>query len=80
MLSAEDGEDFWLRKHYFQSHFELVDQFVSPSEFLRQRYIAWGLQPEQIVVIENGQSASRRWRRAAGRGRNAQPLRILRPD
>ncbi|RZT97610.1 glycosyltransferase family 4 protein [Rivibacter subsaxonicus] len=50
------AEDFWLRKHYFQSHFELVDQFVSPSEFLRQRYIAWGLKPEQIVVIENGQS------------------------
>lgn len=50
------AEDFWLRKHYFQSHFELVDQFVSPSEFLRQRYIDWGLAPEKIVVIENGQS------------------------
>jgi glycosyltransferase involved in cell wall biosynthesis len=50
------AEDFWLRKHYFQSYFALVDQFVSPSEFLRQRYIAWGLKPEQIVVIENGQS------------------------
>jgi glycosyltransferase involved in cell wall biosynthesis len=49
------AEDFWLRKHYFQSHFALVDQFVSPSEFLRQRYIKWGLKPEQIVVIENGQ-------------------------
>ena len=49
------AEDFWLRKHYFQSHFALVDRFVSPSEFLRQRYIAWGLKPEQIVVIENGQ-------------------------
>jgi glycosyltransferase involved in cell wall biosynthesis len=49
-------EDFWLRKHYFQSHFALVDQFVSPSEFLRQRYIQWGLKPEQIEVIENGQS------------------------
>jgi glycosyltransferase involved in cell wall biosynthesis len=50
------AEDFWLRKHYFQSHFKLVDQFVSPSEFLRQRYIDWGLSPEKIVVIENGQS------------------------
>lgn len=50
------AEDFWLRKHYFQSHFALVDQFVSPSEFLRQRYIAWGLKSGQIVVIENGQS------------------------
>lgn len=38
-------------------HFGLVDQFVSPSEFLRQRYIDWGLPAENIVVIENGQSA-----------------------
>ena len=50
------AEDFWLRKHYFQSHFAYIDQFVSPSEFLRQRYIQWGLKPEKIVVIENGQS------------------------
>lgn len=50
------AEDFWLRKHYFQSHFKLVDGFISPSEFLRQRYIQWGLKPEQIIVIENGHS------------------------
>ncbi|MEG1680751.1 MAG: glycosyltransferase, partial [Stenotrophomonas sp.] len=49
-------EDFWLRKHTFMKHFALVDQFVSPSEFLRQRYIAWGIAPDKIVVIENGQS------------------------
>jgi glycosyltransferase involved in cell wall biosynthesis len=52
----QTAEDFWMRKHYFQSHFKLVDQFVSPSEFLRERYIKWGLKPEQIVVIENGQA------------------------
>ncbi len=49
-------EDFWLRKHYFMGHFDLVDQFVSPSEFLRQRYIDWGLRPDRITVIENGQA------------------------
>ena len=49
-------EDFWLREHFIKSHFALVDQFVSPSEFLRQRYIAWGLPAEKIAVIENGQS------------------------
>ena len=52
----KSAEDFWMRKHYFMKHFELVDQFVSPSEFLRQRYIAWGLPADKIVVIENGQS------------------------
>jgi glycosyltransferase involved in cell wall biosynthesis len=49
-------EDFWLRQHYFMSHFEGVDRFVSPSEFLRQRYIDWGLHPDKITVIENGQA------------------------
>jgi glycosyltransferase involved in cell wall biosynthesis len=50
------AEDFWLRKHYFENHFKLVDGFVAPSEFLRQRYIEWGLHPDRIVVIENGQA------------------------
>jgi len=48
------SEDFWLRKHYFQSYFELVDGFIAPSEFLRGRYIQWGIAPQRIVVIENG--------------------------
>ncbi len=49
-------EDFWLRKHRYRSFFRLVDQFVAPSDFLRQRYIDWGIPPEQIVTIENGQA------------------------
>lgn len=53
---SKTPEDFWLRKQYFQRHFEFVDQFIAPSEFLRQRYIDWGLDSEQIVVIENGQA------------------------
>ena len=50
------AEDFWLRKHFFMSHFDLVDGFISPSEFLRQRYIDWGIASHRIVVIENGQT------------------------
>jgi glycosyltransferase involved in cell wall biosynthesis len=48
-------QDFWLRKHYIQKNFEYADAFVAPSEFLRQRYIDWGIPAEHIVVIENGQ-------------------------
>ena len=47
-------EDFFLRERYIKSFFDLVDHFVSPSAFLRDRYIAWGLDPERISVIENG--------------------------
>lgn len=49
------AEDFWLRKHFFQSYFSLIDGFTAPSEFLRGRYVDWGIPPEKIVVIENGQ-------------------------
>ncbi|MBV9289935.1 MAG: glycosyltransferase family 4 protein [Hyphomicrobiales bacterium] len=48
-------QDFWLRKHYIQQNFEFADAFVAPSEFLRQRYVEWGIPAEHIVVIENGQ-------------------------
>ncbi|POR40313.1 glycosyltransferase family 4 protein [Methylobacterium sp. V23] len=48
-------EDFWLRKRYLQKHFALVDHFISPSEFLRRRYITWGVDEDRISVIENGQ-------------------------
>jgi glycosyltransferase involved in cell wall biosynthesis len=47
-------EDFFLRERYIKSFFDLVDHFVSPSAFLRERYIAWGLDPQRISVIENG--------------------------
>ncbi|WP_029041485.1 glycosyltransferase [Cucumibacter marinus] len=48
-------EDFWLRKNFIQRNFDWVDGFVAPSEFLRQRYIDWGIAPERITTIENGQ-------------------------
>ena len=49
-------EDFWLREHFIKSHFALVDHFVAPSAFLKQRYVSWGLPETKISVIENGQS------------------------
>ena len=48
-------EDFWLRRHYIQRHFEAVDMFVSPSQFLLDRYVEWGVPNNAICVIENGQ-------------------------
>ena len=49
------AEEFWLRKNYFKRHFDLIDGFISPSEFLRHRYIQWGIKEDDIIVIENGQ-------------------------
>lgn len=50
----KSGEDFWLRKRRFMHYFSLVDAFFAPSEFLRQRYIDWGLPAEKIHAVENG--------------------------
>jgi glycosyltransferase involved in cell wall biosynthesis len=46
--------DFFLRKRFAQAHFENVDLFISPSQFLRQRYLDWGMPPEKIIWEENG--------------------------
>jgi glycosyltransferase involved in cell wall biosynthesis len=46
-------EEFWLRKDYITQVFDKIHTFVCPSEFLRQRYISWGIDPRKIVTIEN---------------------------
>lgn len=48
-------EALWLRKRHIQNHFDLIDGFIAPSDFLRDRYIAWGLPQEKITVLENAQ-------------------------
>jgi glycosyltransferase involved in cell wall biosynthesis len=48
------ASEFFLRETFIKSHFDKVDLFIAPSEFLRRRYVAWGLPEWQIVVLENG--------------------------
>ena len=52
------AQDFFMRETFVKSFFSLVDVFVCPSQFLRDRYVAWGLPPEKMVVLENGQPLS----------------------
>jgi len=47
--------DFFLRKQYYQRMFKVVDKFISPSYFLLNRYVEWGIPADDIVMIENGQ-------------------------
>jgi glycosyltransferase involved in cell wall biosynthesis len=46
-------QDFFLRKEYFHHFFNYVDRFVAPSQFLADRYIAWGLPASKVTVLEN---------------------------
>ncbi|MFC0389177.1 glycosyltransferase family 4 protein [Muricoccus vinaceus] len=47
-------QDFFLRELFIKRFFRMVDHFISPSQFLADRYIAWGIAPSRITVIENG--------------------------
>ena len=50
-------DKFVLREKHLKSMLSLVDQFISPSHFLRERYIAWGLPADKITVLRNGRPA-----------------------
>ncbi|MBE7213942.1 glycosyltransferase [Shewanella benthica] len=54
-LPTKSPGDLFLRKEYIMQQFDLIDQFISPSQFLKQRYVDWGLSAEKIAVLENGQ-------------------------
>jgi len=46
--------EFKMREEFIKSHLELVDRFISPSYFLAQRFIDWGLPENKMSVLENG--------------------------
>jgi glycosyltransferase involved in cell wall biosynthesis len=46
--------EFSGRERHLKNHWLLADAFVSPSRFLVDRYVAWGLPAERFAVIENG--------------------------
>ncbi|WP_374650950.1 glycosyltransferase family 4 protein [Dongia sp.] len=48
-----EPEHFVLRERHIKTHFSVVDRFLSPSSFLRRRFIGWGLAPERIDVLRN---------------------------
>lgn len=47
-------DQFVMRELFIKQNLSLVDRFISPSEFLKRRYIEWGLPEEKIDVIRNG--------------------------
>jgi glycosyltransferase involved in cell wall biosynthesis len=44
---------FFLRERLAKRFLNAVDEFVSPSDFLKSRYSDWGIQSQKIHVIEN---------------------------
>lgn len=48
------ASEFARRRQYILSHFAAVDRFIAPSQFLRRRYIDWGIPASRLAVVENG--------------------------
>lgn len=44
---------FAARRMYLRSLLGLIDRFIAPSHFLRDRYIEWGLPPTAISIVAN---------------------------
>jgi glycosyltransferase involved in cell wall biosynthesis len=47
-------QEFFIRKRFIQEQLSLVDLFLAPSRFLRDRYVDWGIPIEKIVVEDYG--------------------------
>lgn len=45
---------FVIREQRMKELLGMMDQLISPSDFLRQRFEEWGIPPGRIQVIENG--------------------------
>lgn len=48
------ADRFLLRERYLKTLFAQVDRFIAPSNFIRERFIAWGLHAAKIDVVANG--------------------------
>ncbi len=46
--------ELFLRERLIKSHLEQVDLFLSPSRFLLERYVDWGIPRDRIRFLENG--------------------------
>ena len=53
-LPDRSAADFRLRELHIRGALRAVDRFVAPSQFLRDRFVAWGIDPGRIEVIRNG--------------------------
>jgi glycosyltransferase involved in cell wall biosynthesis len=47
-------QTFYMRKRFIQSHLALVDRFIAPTEYVRTRYVEWGLPADKIQVEPQG--------------------------
>jgi glycosyltransferase involved in cell wall biosynthesis len=48
-------ETFFVREMWFKKHLSVVDAFTTPSRFMIDHYVRWGIDPAKISCVANGQ-------------------------
>lgn len=48
-------DHFFLREQWIKRHLDLVDVFTTPSRFMMEVYSSWGIAPERLQHVSNGQ-------------------------
>lgn len=48
-------ESFFVREQWFKKHFSVVDAFTVPSRFMKDLYTTWGIDPDKLHHVTNGQ-------------------------
>jgi len=52
------ADRFLLRERFVKTLFAQVDRFIAPSQFIKNRFVAWGLSAESVEVVSNGRPAA----------------------
>ncbi len=69
-IPGRQPNHFETRRLWLQRHLANVDLFVSPSRFLLERHVEWGIAREKMVVVANGVAAPKPIAASAERVRN----------
>lgn len=49
-------DEFFLRRRFIRAQLDLVDLFIAPSATLRERFVAWGIPRERILLEDYGRA------------------------
>jgi len=55
-LPEQPPEFFFLREMWMKRHFESVDVFTTPTRFMIDHYVRWGIDPNRVAHVPNGQA------------------------
>jgi glycosyltransferase involved in cell wall biosynthesis len=53
-LPNRPPEDYFMREMWMKTHLDAVDVFTTPSKFMIQQFVNWGIDADKFVHVTNG--------------------------